>query len=297
MTSDQSKFDTPSDESVTNRVTIVIPFYNEEAFISETLESLAEQRFQPADFVLVDNGSTDRSLDLCRQFAARHPGITVKLVPESRPGKINALETALPFVQTDIIAFCDADTIYPAHYIELALELIDREDDIVGALALGIHGDADTGANRLRRRKGAIMGAALAKQCHTGGYGQIFRTDVVKKTGGYSIRHWPYVLSDHEIVHRILKHGRCVYHQDLWCAPSARRENRRTVRWNLAERVLYHITPFGRKDWFFYKFLGPRFAKRNLSNLQLRSQPWADAPKSDGQLIQRPSPQEELPSG
>lgn len=269
-------------------VTAVIPFYNEEDYIGATLRSLAKQTCPPAEFILIDNASTDRSVAICEEFQAEYPKYKVNILREERPGKLNALETALPHVTTELIAFCDADTDYPPHYIMLARKLFEKNGEtLVGAMALGVTAPPESRKGVFQRRKGAFVGALLAKQCHTGGYGQIFRTKIVRKAGGYTNRIWPFVLSDHEITHRMLKHGRCVYDQDFWCSPSTRRSDRRRVTWTLFERIAYHMTPFALKDWFFYKFLWSRFEQRSMQITNLRTQPWTEV---DPDKADRPHP-------
>lgn len=264
--------------AIDRAVTVVIPFYNEEDYIGATLRSLAEQESPPAAFILVDNASTDRSVTICEEFRANYPQLNISILREEQPGKLNALETALPHVATSLIAFCDADTHYPPHYLKSAGKLYETYGEaLVGAMALGVTALPDSGKGVFQRRKGAAVGSLLAKQCHTGGYGQVFRTEIVRKVGGYTNTIWPFVLSDHEITHRMLKHGRCVYHQDFWCRPSTRRNDRRRVTWTLFERIAYHLTPFALKDWFFYKFLWSRFERRNMQITNLRAQPWAEA--------------------
>ncbi|MDX2225441.1 MAG: hypothetical protein SFV21_21995, partial [Rhodospirillaceae bacterium] len=97
----------------------------------------------------------------------------------------------------------------------------------------------------------------------------------LRDAGGYGAHHWPFVLKDHELIHRVLKRGRVRYDWDLWCIPSPRRNDRRAVRWSLAERLLYHVSPFAAKDWFFYRFLGPRFAARGMADTRLRARNWS----------------------
>jgi hypothetical protein len=89
---------------------------------------------------------------------------------------------------------------------------------------------------------------------------------------------WPYVLMDHEVMQRVLKLGRAVYPRDFWCMPSPRRGDRRSVRWTLAERLVYHASPLSWRDWYFYRFLGPRLAARNATHAKLREKTWAHPP-------------------
>jgi hypothetical protein len=125
------------------------------------------------------------------------------------------------------------------------------------------------------RRKGLIAFQKLwRKHSFTGGHGQLFRRQALLEAGGFSESLWSYVLLDHEIMYRIFKNGRSLYHRDLWCCPSGRRQDRTRVRWNLPERFLYQLTPHCLQGWFFYHFLKKRFEARGLSQLRLREKPW-----------------------
>lgn len=258
-------------------LTVVLPFYNEEDYIADTLQSLLAQRRRPDELALVDNGSTDASVDICRAFQGAHAQLPIRIVMEKRPGKVFALETGFEGVATEYVAFCDADTVYPPHYFELALRLLGTDGEAIGAMALGLTAPPDSVKGAFERWKGALVGAALARQCHTGGYGHVYRTEMLRRSGGYSPARWPYMQADHEVVHQALKVGRCRYHRDLWCRPSARRTERANVSWTLLEVLLYHATPFALKDWYFYSFLRARFERRRMLNVNLRERPWADA--------------------
>lgn len=256
-------------------ITVVVPFYNEAAYIEGTLESLANQVLPPSAILLVDNGSTDCSSELCRRFMAQRPEMNARIVRETRPGKIFALQTACSLISTEYVAFCDADTIYPETYFSRAQSLFDQSGaDTVAVLALGVGSNPNSANGKLLRMKGGLAGRFLAKQCHAGGFGQIFRTSALKAAGGFDADRWPYILEDHEIIHRVLKQGQCRHDPDFWCQPSPRRKDRSNVSWSAFEQALYHLTPFSLKDWYFYRFLGPRLAARGLVSTKLRLKPW-----------------------
>jgi glycosyltransferase involved in cell wall biosynthesis len=258
------------------RWTFVIAYYNEEAYLADTLSSLAAQTLRPFRLVLVDNGSTDASATIARAFAS--DGIELVHLSESRPGKIVALERAMAAITTDYVAFGDADTFYPSHYLATAEAALDADPRVVAAMATDV--PLDPVKARRKRRHNRIVSRLWPKQTHTGGFGQTFRSAALIAAGGYAERHWPYVLMDHEIMQRVVQQGRVVYPYDLWCVPSDRRGDRRRVRWTLAERLLYHLTPAGAKDWYFYRFLGPRLARRKLGHLNLREKTWEDQARS-----------------
>lgn len=258
------------------RWTFVIAYYNEADYLPATIASLGAQSIGAFRLVLVDNGSTDGSADLARKAVAAFPQVEAVHLAEARPGKVHALEAAMAQVATEFVSFGDADTFYPPDYLAKAQAAFDAGGaGVVAVMAVDVPDPPDGPAARRKRWLRSSVAARLwPRQTHTGGFGQSFRTKVLKAAGGWSEANWPYVLMDHEVMQRVLKHGRAVYPRDLWCIPSPRRSDRRRVRWTLAERIIYHLTPFAAKDWYFYRFLGPRLAQRRLTHLNLREKSW-----------------------
>jgi glycosyltransferase involved in cell wall biosynthesis len=223
----------------------------------------------------VDNASTDGSAEICREVLKDVPGITPVYVHEPRPGKVNALECGLARVDTPFVAFIDAYTFYPPHYLRRCDEVFAAGPaDGVAVMAINLDGPPTGGAALQRQNKKVRKGNRFNKHCHTGGFGQNFRTEILKRAGGFSMEHWPYVFEDHEIMQRVHKFGRSLYDFDLWCVPSDRRSERGSVDWTMLERKLYGLVPFALLDWYFYRFLGPRFAARKLGQMNLRRKTW-----------------------
>ncbi len=251
---------------------VVIPFFNEEGFLHATLASIAAQSLQPAAVILVDNASTDGSRAVIETFTRTHPKAPVVILDEPTPGKASALKTGLAAVMTEFAAVADADTIYPQFYLERADRLFaSGGEKLSAALAFGA---PPTLAGLLMRLKGAIAARLMPGQAHSGGYGQSFRMSALRAAGGFDPARWPYCLMDHEIIHRVTRGGRIGYSVNHWCTPSTRRADRRPVRWNLVERLLYHVVPRRRRDWLFYEFLRARFDQRQVTGLNLREQTW-----------------------
>lgn len=254
--------------------TFVIAYYNEADYLAATLRSLAAQTVRPLRLILVDNGSTDGSGDIARAETVGMAGVEMLHLHEAQPGKIHALEAAMPHLATPLVAFGDADTFYPPDYLAIA-ERHFADPSVAAVMAVDVPAPPDGPAARRKRFWRAQVAARLwPHQTHTGGFGQTFRTTALVAAGGYAHAHWPYVLMDHEIMHRVLAQGRAVYPPDLWCIPSPRRVDRRRVRWTLAERLLYHATPYAWQGWYFHRFLAPRLAARRATHLALREKTW-----------------------
>jgi glycosyltransferase involved in cell wall biosynthesis len=257
------------------RWSVVVPYFNERDYLPATLASLIAQQYRPFRLILVDNASTDGSVDLARDLLKDADGIAPVYLHEPRPGKINALDCGLAHVDTAFVAFCDADTFYPCHYLARCDQVFAAsKPDVVAVMAGNLSGPPTTGAAWRRQIKTLIVSKILTTQAHTGGFGQTFRTAALRRAGGYASDLWPFVLEDHEVMQRVFKQGRAQFDFDLWCTPSNRRADRSKVDWTLAERLLYHATPFALKEWYFYSFLARRFSARGLCQMNLREKSW-----------------------
>ncbi len=247
--------------------TVIVPFFNEETHLAATLAGLAAQtvRFR---LVLVDNGSLDASVRVATE-ACERLGLDHILLHQGLPGKINALRLGLDHVHTRFVATCDADTYYPAEYLAQAQALLEKPGCVVAGAYFIAPGD---GEHARRRESAAIRLAArfLPRQCHAGGAGQAFRTEALKAAGGFDPRHWNYVLEDHEVIHRVMRHGRMAYADGFWCVPSDRERDRESIRWTLTERLVYSVAAPFAGDWFFYDFLARRLKARRLTTERMR---------------------------
>ena len=262
-----------------SRWTVVIPYYNEEAWLPRTLASISAQICPPFRAVLVDNGSTDGSAELARAWALTAGNIRVSLLSEPVAGKIHALATGISAVDTEFLALCDADTLYPPHYLQAATTHLDAAGTgTIGFIAHDCGADPDSAGERARRWLYThVVSRLLTHQAHGGGYAHLMRTQPFRAAGGYDARLWLFVLEDHEVVNRLWKHGRVGCAQDLWVQTSSRRTDRTAVNWTLFERLLYNFTLPVHKDWFFHHFLAPRLAARGQTNARLRERNWEDA--------------------
>lgn len=249
-------------------LTFVLPYYNEAGYIGATLATLAAQSDRRFALILVDNASSDGSAQFARVACEAMPDIRCEFLFAAEPGKIFALVMGCGAVQTELLATIDADTFYPPDYVSTAIAVFDGRPDAVCAIAHQM--DSQGRASRYQR----LMAALFPKKAHSGGFAEIFRTAALRQCGGFDPGHWPYVLEDHEIVHRITRFGSIAYRPDLRCRPSDRRSDRSGCSWTPGERILYKLLPSSLMNWFFYRFLAARLERRGQSNIALRAQPW-----------------------
>ena len=105
-------------------VSILIPAYNSEGWISDTLRSAIAQTWQRKEIIVVDDGSSDRTAEVANQFASA--GVTVVSVKNA--GASAARNQALKLSQGDYIQWLDADDLLPPDKIERQLAAVKESD-------------------------------------------------------------------------------------------------------------------------------------------------------------------------
>jgi cellulose synthase/poly-beta-1,6-N-acetylglucosamine synthase-like glycosyltransferase len=88
------------------KVSIIIPAYNEEKVVKKTIESLIETRYPRKEIIFVDDGSTDGTLEVAKQFKDQ-----IIILHKDNGGKASALNYAMVYTKGEIIVIVDADTI------------------------------------------------------------------------------------------------------------------------------------------------------------------------------------------
>ena len=129
------------------QASIVIPAYNAEATIRETLESVRQQSIGNWTCLVIDDGSEDRTAEIVRSFHARDRRID--LVAQANAGVSAARNTGIKLSPGPFIAFLDADDTWFPGYLETTLRLL-HEDARCGVAFTQVNicdgGCAQTGA-------------------------------------------------------------------------------------------------------------------------------------------------------
>lgn len=121
--------------------TIVIPLYNKESYISETIRSLAFQEKKAFEIIIIDDCSTDQSLDYLNEalsfFAPQFLQTIIKIVVlKENKGPGNARNIGIELAEGDLISFLDADDYYAPSCLKDADLLMKQEN--IDVLVLGI---------------------------------------------------------------------------------------------------------------------------------------------------------------
>ena len=113
-------------------VSVIVPMRNAEAFISATLASILQELEVPLEVVVVDDGSTDASLDRVRAIDDER----VQVINGPCKGVAAAMNAGLAVARGDIIVRCDADDLYPPQRLALQIDWLIRHSQF-GAVCGG----------------------------------------------------------------------------------------------------------------------------------------------------------------
>ncbi len=107
------------------KISVIIPAYNEEKIIGNCLKSIANQTEKPFEIIVVDNNSTDKTVEIAKKFGAR-------IVEEKIQGRRSARDAGFNAAKGDIIARTDADTLVPMDWIKRIHEAFENDNELLG---------------------------------------------------------------------------------------------------------------------------------------------------------------------
>ena len=108
------------------KVSIGVPIYNVEAYLRECLDSIMNQTFKDFEVIMVDDGSTDNSFNICQEYVARDKRF--KLIHQENKGNGGSRNTCLKYMNGEFITWIDSDDVIKPNYLEKLLQ-VQKETD------------------------------------------------------------------------------------------------------------------------------------------------------------------------
>ena len=103
-------------ETVKGMVSVIIPTYNAEAYLSETIESVLQQDWEPLEIIVVDDGSTDHSVEIAKSFGGR-----VTVLQYSHRGLAATRNSGITAARGEFLLHLDADDLLAPSSIRLRM--------------------------------------------------------------------------------------------------------------------------------------------------------------------------------
>ncbi len=109
------------------KVAVLISTYNGEKYLKEQLDSILNQTYPNIEIVIRDDGSSDSTIEIIKEYQQRHDNITFK--EGTNIGFIKSFFKLLEIANADYYAYCDQDDIWLENKLELAVQLLEGADD------------------------------------------------------------------------------------------------------------------------------------------------------------------------
>jgi poly-beta-1,6-N-acetyl-D-glucosamine synthase len=204
-------------DSPAPRVTVIVPVFNEEPVVEAAIRSLLALDYPAFDIVVVDDGSTDRTLERASTLAGRYGDVDVRVIHKSNGGKASALNTGIAAARTAFVLCMDGDSRLAPETLRHAMRHF--ADPRVGAVAgnVKVVNRVNTwtrlqaleyieGLNMARRAQGFLHAVNIIP----GPIG-VFRRDLLLSLGGYD---GDTFAEDADLTVRILMDGWHIVYED-----------------------------------------------------------------------------------
>jgi teichuronic acid biosynthesis glycosyltransferase TuaG len=194
-------------------VSIIMPAYNAERYIADSIRSVLAQTYQNWELVVVDDGSTDDTAEVARRFAASDRRIRYFRQQNGGPGK--ARNAGVEKSSGPLVAFLDADDLWLREKLELQIKVAEeKEADVVftdGFFFDGENVTDESGSNFAvvhGRFEGAEMFDLLLVRNRLPTLSVLLRREAFNQAGGFAEE---YICEDYDLWLKLAKLGAVFY--------------------------------------------------------------------------------------
>lgn len=198
-------------ESSLPPVSLIVCAYNAEKDIRGTLDSLLAQTHQNIEILVVDDGSTDSTPKICRDYAVRDGRVRIVTHPRNL-GLAHGRNTGLEQARHDLLTFIDADDVAMPQMVQRLAETLLADDSLLGVSAYRVYFDdnRDLGVQKIGpTSRAAYMQLYARKKLIFLSYPNLVHRRDVLRAGGYRVD----ILGDPEGP----RHADLCEDLDLWC--------------------------------------------------------------------------------
>jgi teichuronic acid biosynthesis glycosyltransferase TuaG len=200
---------------VRHLVSIIMPAYNAERYISQAIQSVIEQTYTDWELIVVDDGSTDGTAEIAQNLGAADDRIKYVFQQNSRLGK--ARNTGLENSTGGLIAFLDSDDLWVKEKLGLQVKVMEEtEADVVFSDAFVFHEDnvtdeSRTFSNLCGRFEGREMFNRLLIDNRIPVLTVLARKGMIERVGPFEERPYYHGCEDYDLWLRLAKHGVVFY--------------------------------------------------------------------------------------
>lgn len=164
-------------------ISVIVPVYNAEKFLERSLTSIIKQTYKQLEIILINDGSTDNSLEILKQF--KNNDSRIKVINQKNSGVGAARNTGLDIAKGEFISFIDADDIIENNFFESLIgNMLKFNCDVVASNIRVLAGDFsfkpyEIYGNKLLTNNIDILKSYLTFNISTAVWGKLFRKSLI----------------------------------------------------------------------------------------------------------------------
>ena len=135
------------------KISVIIPVYNDEKYIKKCLDSIINQTFKNIEVIIIDDGSTDKTLEMCSEYATSDDRIVV--IHKENGGVSSARNLGLEKASGELITFVDGDDYIELNTYEKCIGLFEKES--VEAVRFNLLNDSNLVPQEIGYTKDGIL--------------------------------------------------------------------------------------------------------------------------------------------
>lgn len=192
-------------------VSIVTPSYNQANFLEQTIRSVLEQDYPRVEYLVVDGGSTDGSVDIIKKYADK----LAWWVSEKDKGQGEAINKGLSRANGEILAWVNSDDYYLPNAILSVVKIFEQNPDVLLVYGDMLAVDENSETTNVLKYKQLSLEDLLCFQI-IGQPAVFFRRAVYDKVVGLDISF--HFMLDHHLWIRIAQQGKILHVPQIWAA-------------------------------------------------------------------------------
>ncbi len=133
-------------------ISVIVPIYNRELYLEKCIESIVNQSYKNLEIILVNDGSTDSSADICRRWMEKDSRI--KLIDKENGGVSSARNAGLKEATGELVAFVDGDDFIHPDMYSVLLGYLSEDIDVVACRFIYYKNNAEVSGTHFESEKG-----------------------------------------------------------------------------------------------------------------------------------------------
>ena len=185
-------------------ISVVMSVYNGQEYLRLAMDSILGQTFGEFEFIIVDDGSTDASMDIIRSYGDAR----IRVIRQQNTGIAGALNNGVNAARGKYIARMDADDISHPDRLRLQYEYMEKNHsvDIIGTQAYMINEEGDVIGKKTKPVSSYVIAKAIEYACPIIHPTYLARKEVYKELGGYREKFPP--AEDYDFLLRAIDAGK-----------------------------------------------------------------------------------------